>query len=355
MPPSPAKPTGNRRRALTLAAVGIAFVGVVAYVLWRGRDELTKTLEDVSPAALTVPVLLGLLSYAAMARSYQGIASAAGADLPFLPWLRITFVSNTINYIVVSGGISGFAVRMYLLARHGVATGRAVVISFVQTFLTNFTLLLFILAGLVSLAFRDEVPRSEFVIGIIAVIAFTIVLGYAFVLVVNRRARRLTLFFLTHRAHQIVRRFAPRWAPSRSRLLRFRRNLNQGFDFLLERRGQMIAPIAWIVVDWILTLAILWCAFRALNNPVAPTVVLIGFGVAVITTLASFFVPAGIGIMEGSMTLVFVRLGVPSQVALLVSLVFRLSYHVTPLLVSALMFRGLLRQALRGLDEPARG
>ena len=355
MPPSPTRSAGGRRRTIVLSAAVVGFAAIVALVLWADREELAKTLQSVEPATLLVPLLLGLLSYGAMSRSYQGIATAAGVELPFPAWLRITFVSNTINYIVVSGGLSGFAVRMYLLARHGVATGRAVVISFVQTFLTNFTLLVFILAGLVSLAFRDEVPRSEFVVGIAAASVFTVVLGYAFVLVVNRRARRLTLFFLTHRGHQLLNRIAPRWTPRRQRLLRFRRNLNQGFDFLLERRRRMVAPVVWIIIDWILTLAILWSAFRALNNPVSPTVVLIGFGVAVITTLVSFFMPAGIGIMEGSMTLVFARLGVPPQVAFLVALIFRLSYHVTPLLVSALMFRGLLRQALRGLDEPPRG
>jgi glycosyltransferase 2 family protein len=313
-----------------------------------------RIVSEVEPTSLLIPLLLGLLSYAAMARSYQGIAHAAGADLPFGAWLRITFVSNTINYIVTSGGLSGLAVRMLLLSKHGVASGRAVVISFVQTFLTNFTLLLFIIAGLASLVVREHVPRGEVIAGLVAVTVFSVILGYASVLVVNRRVRRLTLFFLTHRAHQVLQRVLPRWAPSRQRLLRLRRNMNEGFDFLLDRREKMIWPVIWILLDWVLTLAILWWAFRSLNNPVPVTVVLIGFGVGVLASLISL-VPGGLGIMEGSMTAVFVSLGVPKSVALLSALIFRLSYHVTPLLVSAFLFRGLFRQAITDLETARDG
>src|SRR5437870_13086230 len=105
---------------------------------------------------LAVLVLLTLASYAAMSRSYQGIAAAAGLQLGFPTWLRITFVSNTANYLVTSAGLSGFAVRMYLLAQLGLASGRAVLISLVQTFLTNFTLLFFIAIGFVTLVVRYD-------------------------------------------------------------------------------------------------------------------------------------------------------------------------------------------------------
>src|SRR5262249_59343306 len=89
----------------------------------------------------------------------QGIADAAGCHLTFRSWLRITFVSNTVNYLVTSAGLSGFAVRMYLLSQQGITSGRAVLISLVQTFLTNFTLLFFILAGFATLLLGHTLPE----------------------------------------------------------------------------------------------------------------------------------------------------------------------------------------------------
>jgi uncharacterized membrane protein YbhN (UPF0104 family) len=58
-------------------------------------------------------------------------------------------------------------------------------------------------------------------------------------------------------------------------------------------------------------------------------------------------VPAGIGIMEGSMTAVFVSLKVPMARSVLAVLIFRLTYQVVPLLVTLLLFHGIVRQALR--------
>src|SRR5205814_616565 len=120
--------------ALTVGVGLILLLGVLA----DGR-KLLHTAAGIHPAMLAAPVLLTLASYAAMSRSYQGIAEAAGCRLSFRTWLRITFVSNTVNYLVTSAGLSGFAARMYLLSQPRIPAGRAVLISPVQPSLTNFT------------------------------------------------------------------------------------------------------------------------------------------------------------------------------------------------------------------------
>src|SRR5262245_64546056 len=140
-----------------------------------------------------------------MSRSYQNIADAAGCHLTFRSWLRITFVSNTVNYLVTSAGLSGFAVRMYLLSQQGITSGRAVLISLVQTFLTNFTLLFFILAGFATLLLREQVSGPALAAASGAVAIFTSILAYGIVLMYHRRLRRRTLFFIADAGHRILR------------------------------------------------------------------------------------------------------------------------------------------------------
>src|SRR5207244_456878 len=82
--------------------------------------------------------------------------------------------------------------------------------------------------------------------------------------------RRRTLFFIADTGHRVLRRVVPRWTPGRVRLWRFQHNLNQGLEFLLARKDRMLAPAGWILLDWVLTIAILWAAFRAVNYPIAP-------------------------------------------------------------------------------------
>ena len=237
---------------------------------------------------------------------------------------------------------------MLLLRQQGIASGRCVVISLVQTFLTNFTLLFFILIGFASLLGRHVLHGPVLVAASGLVVAFAGVLIYAIVLVSRPRLRRVTLLFLANTAHRVLRRVAPSRAPRRARLRRFQRNLNEGFDFLLERKARIVGPTAWISLDWVLTMGILWWTFRAVHYPVSPTLVLTGFGVGLFMSLVSF-VPGGLGVMEGSMTAVFVSLSVPLESAVVAVLVFRVAYYVVPMLVSVVFFSGVLRQATRGM------
>jgi uncharacterized protein (TIRG00374 family) len=325
--------------------VGTALL--VAVVLFAGWRELSEEARDVPLVALGGPLLFSLLSYAAMARSYQGIADAAGCRLSFPAWLRITFVSNTVNYVVTSGGLSGFAVRMYLLGQRGVRAGRAVLISLVQTFLTNFTLLFFILGGFISLVVREQLHGVALVAATLALSAFGAALLYGTVLITNERLRRLTLFWVARLAHRVGRRVSPTRTPRITRIWKFQHNLDQGLGFLLERKQRMLAPTWWICLDWFLTGGVLWAAFRAVAFPLRFGTVMIGFGVGIFASLVSF-VPGGLGVMDASMTGVFVLLGAPKDKALLAVLIFRLCYQLLPLLVSVFLAHGVFRQALSG-------
>jgi len=328
------------------ALVGLAVL--IGLVLIADARTLLETARAIPPVGLIGPLVFSFLSYAAMARSYQGIADLADTRLTFPVWLRITFVSNTVNYVVTSAGLSGFAVRMFLLSQYGVASGRAVLISLVQTFLTNFTLLFFILGGFVSLVVRQELSGLALAAAAVMLALFAGVLGYAMILVLNRRLRRLTLFWIGRLAHRVLRRFAPGRTPGLVKFWRYQHNLDRGIEFLLARKQGMIAPTAWITFDWVLTSGILWAAFRAVSHPLPPGLVMVGFGVGLFFSLVSF-VPGGLGIMEGSMTAVFVSLGVPLEKAVVAVLIFRLSYHLIPLIISVFLFHGVFRAAQRSI------
>ena len=361
--PAPAEPAGGKRRALVGAALAGGVALLVLPVAFSDGRKLLQVVSSVRIEGLTAAVILTVLSYLAMSRSYQGIACAAGEDLPFRQWVRITLVSNTANYLVTTAGLSGFAVRMYLLSQKGVRAGQAVLISLVQTFLTNLTLLAFILLGFATLVARHYLPEGTLV-GVSAVLVMlTAILAWAAVLVVRRDLRRRTLFRAADGLHRIMRRVSPRWTPGRLKLWRFQHNLNEGFDFLLARKDRIVAPTAWITFDWVLTIGILWAAFWAVDHPVAPGIVIVGFAVGICISLASL-VPGGLGIMESSMTAVFVSLGVPLEPAVVAVLIFRLAYYVLPLCVSLFVFHGLMGQVAKaagaaawsgaqGFDSPA--
>jgi glycosyltransferase 2 family protein len=356
LPPETDARRERRRHLLLAAALTVGVVLLALPLVLSDGKELLRVATNVHLGILAIPLALTALSYVAMSRSYQGIADAAECRLSFLEWVRITLVSNTINLIVTSAGLSGFAARLYLLAQQGIPSGRAVLISLVQTFLTNFTLLFFVLLGFVALLVSAHLPTAVLVAAGGAVVIFTAVLGWGVVLVFRRRLRRRTLYYVADAGHRLLRVVVPRWTPGRVRLWRFQHSLNQGLEFLLARKERMLWPTCWIVVDWIMMIGILWTAFLAVGYPIAIGLAVTGFAVGVCLTLVPL-VPGGLGVMDFSMTGVFVSMSVPIERAAVAVLIYRVAYYVVPMLTSLFLFPGVIRQATRvvgsaGVERP---
>jgi uncharacterized protein (TIRG00374 family) len=326
-------------------------VGVLVLLfVFADTRKLWQTAAEIDVALLLIPFACALASYIAMALSYQGIAAAAGADVPFWEMLKITFVANTVNYIVSTGGLSGFAVRLYFFIRLSIASGTAATISLVQTFITNVILLFFVVVGFAYLLTAHTLHGYALATTSTLLFFFILASALAMLLLFHRTLRRRTLFVMAEAVHWVLHRFAPRHKPGRVRIWRFQRNLNRSIDFLLERKQRMVVPTAWIVVDWIFTLLILYAAFRSVRYPIPLSFVVVGFAVGIILSLVSF-VPGGLGVMEGSMAAIFASLSVPFETAVVAVLIFRVAFYVMPMIVSVFFFRGMLLQGTRVTPE----
>jgi len=331
-----------------VGVLGLLFVFSDARLLWQTASTLDVRL-------IAIPFACGLASYVIMALSYQGIARAAGSEVPFWEMLKITFVANTVNYVVSTGGLSGFAVRLYYFIRLGIPSGTAVIISLVQTFITNVILLAFVIMGFAYLLSSHDLHGYALGTTAALLVLFVLVASVPFLLLVRRAWRRRTLFVLAETTHWLLHRFLPRHKPGRVRIWRFQRNLNRGIEFVLERKRHMVGPTLWVMVDWTVTLLILYAAFLSVHYPIPFSFVVVGFAVGIILSLVSF-VPGGLGVMEGSMAAIFASLSVPFETAVVAVLIFRVAYYVLPMIISVFFFRGMLLQGAQAapavLDAP---
>jgi len=337
---SPQSESGHRRWVAWLAVLGATLL--VVLVARADLDRLIATARGIAPARLLLPVLATIGSYLTMAWSYQGIARAAGYRLPFAEMFRITLVANTANYLLSTGGLSGFALRMYLFARRGIPAGSAVLISLVQTLLTNLTLLLFVVWGFLVLLLSHTLVGRDLIAAGSLLAGFSVVVVAASIALVRRRWRRRLLFMLTRGVDRLLQRVAPHRRPERAKLIRFQHNVDVGLQFLMERPHEMLGPTVYIILDWIFTLLVLYTAFVALGAPIAMSHVVAGFAIGMFFSIASL-VPGGLGILEGSMAAVFVALGVQYEQAVVAILIFRAAYYGIPMLGSVLLAPRMLR------------
>lgn len=337
--------SSHSTRRLLVVTAAAALVGFGFMFFYSDGRQLLNVASSISWVRLILPIVATLFSYVLMTLSYEGIARAAGTPIGFVPMLRITFVSNVVNYIVATGGLSGFALRMYFFRQSDIPVGRAVTISFVQGLITNLTLLVFLVMGFVFLLTHESLGTAALVSAAVLLALFVIATLLALLLLVHHGVRRRVLFWGLEASHALGRRFLPNHrTPRRMRLWRLQVNIERGFAFMLANWRRMVLPVVYIVLDWVVTLFVLWSSFWCVGEVVPFPLVTVGFAIGILSSLVSL-APGGIGIMEGSMTAVFHALGVPLEPTVVAVLIFRFAYYAVPFLVSVAFFRTMLRVA----------
>ncbi len=342
---------GSRRWLLFGLVLAVAAIATIVIAI--DARALVRVAGSIRPTMLLLPVLCTAGSYAAMTASYQRIADAAGLRLSFGEMLKVTLASTAANYVFSTGGLSGLALRSYFFSQtHGMSSGNAVSISLAQTFLTNFVLLGFLFWGLLNLLFEGQLRgSSQFIVAFLFLLSLLLCSGA--VAIVASRTARLKLFALLLRIPDLLSRaLHHRGGAIRARLTLFEAEVHEGVDFLMARGMLMIAPLAYIGIDWFLMLVTLYTAFYCVEHPVPMHLVVIGFSTGVFLSIINL-VPGGLGIMEGSMAAVFAAFGVPLETAVVATVIFRASYYVLPLALTLLFLRPMLALGRSQASRPA--
>ncbi len=334
-------PPASLTDRLTRGAVfgGIGLLLVYAAMAWMaGAGEMLEALSGVSPLLLLLPLAATLLSYVTMSLSYEGIARAAGSSVKSLDMLRITFVANAVNYLLPTGGLSGFALRTVMLRKKGVNSGKSVLISFTQTLITNFMLLLFILYGMGHLLLGSEAGDARVTAAVTVVVVLVLFLGAAATMILRRSLRNRFLGFCARAGHWVLRRLGKQ-EPQGRRLDLLLSHLNEGMEFLAERPAALSRPVAWIFFDWLFTVGILYAAFYSVGYPATYSQVAVGFSVSIVVAVISF-VPGGVGVLEATMAATFAGVGIALKDSFLPIVIFRVCFYVIPVALALLLARG---------------
>ena len=321
---------------MVIGAIVLVLV-YTAMIAGAGGRGLFDTLS-VDPWLLGLPLLATLLSYLTMSFSYEGITRAAGGRISSRDMLRITFVANTANYIIPTGGLSGFALRLVMLTKKNIAGGKAVLISFTQTLLTNMMLLLFIMYGLITLVASRDTALSTVVLvsGLVTLLAAFLALCFSMMYHESLRARFLA--WAMGLGDRVLVRFTAASKHSR-RMHRALEHMAEGMEFFAANPRAMARPVFWIFLDWMFTVGILYAAFYSVGYEVSYSQVVVAFSVAIVFAVMSF-VPGGVGVLEGSLALTFKSVGVPLEASILPIFIFRVCFYVVPALLSLALARG---------------
>ena len=334
-------PGSGQRAGLKRGAALVFVLLAIAYAVMSqmaGSGQVQEAWRRMEWHFLTLPLLCTLLSYITLSFSYEGIVRAAGVRLGSGDMLRITLVANTVNYILPSGGLTGFALRLVFFTKRGISPGTSVAISFTQTLLTNLMLMLFVVYGLGSLLVTGDIDGASLWAAMVATGLLSGGFGLLLVMIYSTPVRRRVLAFVARGVDSFLDRIG-RGATLGSRMQHFFVHIEEGMALFADRPREMLVPSAWIFLDWLFMMGALWSAFYATGVSVSFSVVAIAFAVSSVASFVTF-VPAGAGVLEGALAGTLAGLGVSLGDSLLPIFLYRVCYFVVPTLVAFMVARG---------------
>lgn len=287
-----------------------------------GLEKAVRLLTQANVFFLILALAAEIASYIGAAWLLGIILSRLGHHLSFKDRFKIgSIAAFTIHFLPI-GSFGEGAVDYYFLRRRKVESGSILLMLVLRPIFTYIAFLIIFLLGLILVPTH---PALHFSPKIVSFLLFLIILiGIFYLIYLYRHKDKFWRFFqgLFRFANRHLRRF--RQAPiDDGKIQEIFEDIYQGIGLFGDKKRNSVFAVLAGLLYWIGDIACFFFVFWSFGYIVYPGVLIFGYGVATLLALVSM-IPGGVGVTEGSMALIYSGLGVPSGIALMSILVFRL-------------------------------
>jgi len=342
----------------TLAAAGwlrylipILMIGLAVHLLLpqiAGLEQSVATLRQMSWWLICLAGLAQLVSYLGSGLELVYLARLSGDRLSIWRGISLTLAANSVG--LVAGGIVGNSAATYSWAKGSrLSAASAGLLATVPSLLNNALLLVISIIGVGYLFIVHDLTKLE-AVSVGLVFLGLVLIGAIFVWGVghpvqvaahgNRVAAALPWRRKKPHDPERLQRVVEQWA-------------NTG---RIVRHGWH-GPLSGAAVNVAMDVLTLFLLFLAAGDRVGFGVLLAGYGLPLMIGKLPL-VPGGVGVIEGTMTAIYLSLGVPHDVAVVAILSYRLfSFWIPTLLgfpiAAALQRETAAERVIPGGEHPA--
>lgn len=316
----------------------ILFILVLCFVIYyfsEIKQEL-KLLDKVNAFWLIAAIFAQFLTYFFTAIIYFFLLDAQRWHQSPSLWdlLKASFISLFINQTVPSAGISGNIFIFNFLVKFDISVTR--IISLILTeLLTSYAaievLIIFFLATYRSDDKEFNVFTVTLVAGFAAYILFGILVGLA------GKKRSLEFFYKKIKKIKFIKEVFEKYNQRIVQEGISNKNVHL-LNFLKKNKRSVLKACLFHLLVVGADGATLYALFLGLGTPVSTYVILLSLVSTRIISLMPFL-PGSLFLYESSMSFFFASLGVPLNIAIIVTLVFRLLSFWFPMPIGLLLYR----------------
>lgn len=323
-----------------LAAATVAFFAVVVSEKVEA-ERLAGVLRQADWRWLPLAPLCEVLFQGNEAAFYWLMIRLLGYRARLVRVLQLTLAASFVNRVAPSGGVTGAALLAERMSRVGVPPGVTVAANAARTLLDYGAFVVVLGSGLLYLSRHHELTGAE----VRAAETFGgLLLGAALLLValgLNRRRLARLLVGVSGLLNAAARLLLHRPLVPQAVVARHAEEVLGALSLLSRARREAVLLVLMGFLIHLFDLAGLLAAFVAVGYPPHLGVLVAGYGLAYLAGFVSL-IPSGLGVFEASMTTAYASLGVPLEVALLVTLLYRLTSLWLPLLAGYLSLQSVL-------------
>lgn len=333
------------RLVLTIAT--FIALAILIYSLRQQIGGVITNLGRVNAIALLLIIPIEFFNYDTYARLYRSLFATLGKGVRYWPMFKLTLELNFVNHILPSGGLSGISYFNLRTRTEGISAASSTLAQVTKLFLLFASFQPLLILGVFILALRGHTSNLIMVIAS-SLITLLIVGTFAGLYVIESR-RRINSFLtlITKVINRLIHLVRPRY-PETININRAQSTFNElhdNYEVFKKNLSALKKPFIYMMIANITEIAALYVVYIAFGEFVNIGAVILAYAVANFAGLISVL-PAGIGIYEGLMTAVLVATGIPAELSIPVTLMYRVINMFVQLTPGYYFYQKAVREGL---------
>jgi len=306
----------------------IGAIILMIFINQVGPTKLISLMENVNKPLILLVLVFNLLNLIAFTKTWQLVA---GTDISFFKLFKFYMIGAFISNITPSFGSGGEPVKAMLLGKEtGISKAECFAGVVSQRMLNMFPFLILSILGFGLLFLKPELRLGTW--EMIALL-FSLLVGIGiFVLLIYFYVRKDKLSSFVHFS---IRALAPfiglikKGFDERANSQAVEESINSfhgGLQTIHQNKNGIIQAVIFSFIGWGFDILAIYTVFLSLGNAsLHISVLIIAYTISMMTGWLPLFLPGGLGITDGTMVVLFVFGGVPLEIAVLATLLYRLA------------------------------
>lgn len=285
------------------------------------EKEVFTAILKVKKPFLLLALAAEIISYIGSATLMGVILSRIGYQISFKDRFRLGSISAFAIHFFPVAGLGEGAVDYYFLRRRDVSAGSVLIMFILRSIFTYAAFILLFIISLLLVPSFPDLPLSPRIISRILFIIIISIILYIYIAFKNKERFYKLVMKLSKWVNKFLK-LIHRVPIPEAKIKEAYDDVYSGVGLFAHRKRSFLKAIGAGLLYWIGDISCLYFVFLSLGYQ--PRITYIIFGYCISTLIGQIsLIPGGLGITEGSMSLIYGAIGIPISLVVTAVLVFR--------------------------------